>query len=654
MHRSLFAHKYMVFVASFILITLEVIFTTVVSFSFNQRVSAAGSLESAFQQAAQEFNVSEDLLKAICQQESHISMRKGLQSIDGAYGCGLVKQHVTTLDGAAMMYGGPLSKDITKHAGVSKIAAKYKYVDTLDQAAEKLGVAPEQLQEDLAANIRGVAYILSDDAQQLSPTHQLPTTLAAWRPAVEVFSHATSRFNAHLYTSQVYKLLQSGFSTTANSGEVIAVGAQSLPANVATITSNDDPVSVANLPAGCSNDGKTDYPGAIDCILDPALHDCDLVPGNNTPCNYFSSNHYSLTYRQNDGIITHIVIHDSEAAKASSVVNTFENPNSDASSHYIVDTDGTIYQIVHEKDVAFHAGNLWFNQHSIGIEHAGFDATGFQYYNSAQYQASAKLTTYLVEKYNIPLDHDHIISHGTIPSPNLANAPNHVDPGPYWLWSYYLHLIREQLKQASQSTVATDKDAHIITLRPQTDLQPALPNGTETAANFNFFYLYNGPSTKSGLIPQQGDGTNITDETNNVEPAITYYYIDKVKDPAGTGYTLYEIWYGESDQAHASPPTFFTHAKLAWLAVPSRTAVKSKGTTVTLKSSDGTPIQVSGSPKTNTATTDYHIGDAPDGVVFASGYKVTEDGTNNVWYSINYNHRQAWIPAANVVETPRS
>ena len=310
----------------------------------------------------------------------------------------------------------------------------------------------------------------------------------------------------------------------------------------------------------------------------------------------------------------------------------------------IVDSDGTVYQMVHEKDVAFQAGNLWFNQHSIGIEHAGFAATGYQWYNAAEYLASANLTVYLLNKYHISLDHNHIVGHGTVSAPNLANTPNHVDPGPYWLWDYYLRLIRAQLLQPAFIRPATP---HVIALHPATDQNPLGANGTETVNNFNFFYLYSGPSTKSGLIPQEGSPSDITDETSNVEPAISYYYVNQVTDPAGTGDTMYEIWYGESDQVPAG--SFFTNAKLAWLAVPPGTASPATAMVVMLKSANGSPIQISGKPAANTSTVDYHIGDAPSGSLFVSGYTVHEDGTNNVWYSINYNHRQAWVPASSVL-----
>jgi hypothetical protein len=619
MHKPFSRKQFLVSVTcTTLFVVLSITFVGIMQINHAQ---AASPTEQAFQQAEHDFGVPTNLLKALCYMESRFSMHDGTPSVDGGYGCNLTKNRRS---------------------------------DTLDQAARKLGVKPTLLQNDLNTNIRGTAYILSADARGLSPSHALPATLAGWQGALEVYSNARSRATAHLYVNEVYTLLKQGFSASTDKGEVISVAPQ--PSSVQTnqpralaaaanTTTASDPAAVKALPAGCSNDGKTDYPGAIDCILNPAQHDCDLVPGTNAPCNYFSSSHYGPTYRQNDGTITHVVIHDIEGT-AVAAINTFEDPTSNDSAHYIVDSDGTVYQMVHEKDVAFQAGNLWFNQHSIGIEHAGFAATGYQWYNATEYLASANLVAYLLNKYNIPLEHNHIVGHGTVPSPNLANTPNHVDPGPYWLWDYYLRLVGSQLRS---SRVVLPATPHVITLHPATDQSLLGPNGTETVKNFNFFYLYTGPSTQSGLIPQEGSPSDITDETSNVEPAISYYYVNQVIDPAGTGDTMYEIWYGESDQAHANPVNFFTNAKLVWLAVPPATASTAHATVVMLKSANGSALQISGKPATNTSTVDYHIGDAPSGSLFVSGYTVLEDGTNNVWYSINYNHRQAWVPASSVV-----
>jgi hypothetical protein len=42
----------------------------------------------------------------------------------------------------------------------------------------------------------------------------------------------------------------------------------------------------------------------------------------------------------------------------------------------------------------------------------------------------------------------------------------------------------------------------------------------------------------------------------------------------------------------------------------------------------------------------YIIGSAPNDAIFASAFTVIETATNTLWYEINYNHRQAWIPVA--------
>ncbi len=583
-------------------------------------VLPAGPIARAFQQAASDFGVPVDLLKALCYMEGQFSIHRATPNTDGGYGCNLTKN---------------------------------RRIDTLDRAAQRLGVSPTQLQRDLRTNIRGAAYILSEDARLRSQSHALPSSPANWQEALELYSNARSLTIAHLYADEVYTLLKQGFSAPTDRGEVITVAPQSISMQASQLAESEaiaakTSASAGSLPKSCSKDGKTDYPGAIDCILRPAQHDCDLVPGTNSPCNYFSSSHFGSTYRQSDHTITHIVIHNAEGT-AMSALRGFAEPKSNVSSHYVVDSDGTVYQVVREKDVAFHAGNFWYNQHSIGIEHAGYDATGFLWYNATMYLASAQLVAYLLKKYHIPLDHNHIVSHGTIPALMLASTPNHVDPGPYWLWDYYLNLIRAQPGYTEVPFVSQANDSHIIVLHPQTDGRPFGQNGTETPANFNFSYLFKGPSTQSGLIPQEGTGSDVTDETNTVEPDISYYAMKQAWDEAGTGDTMYEIWYGETDQAHANTPNLFTHARLAWLAAPTAAASSGTGTIVKLVSANGSPIQFSSKPGANTARNDYHIGDAPKGSTFVSGYTALEDGTNNLWYEINYNHRQAWIPASKVI-----
>jgi len=50
----------------------------------------------------------------------------------------------------------------------------------------------------------------------------------------------------------------------------------------------------------------------------------------------------------------------------------------------------------------------------------------------------------------------------------------------------------------------------------------------------------------------------------------------------------------------------------------------------------------------------YLLGEAPASAIFISAYtaSITEaDGTQTLWYEINYNHRQAWVLASNILNT---
>lgn len=571
-----------------------------------------GKVSQAFEQASSEFHVPVALLKAICYLEGRMSNNEGDPSVDNGFGC----MHLV----------------------------KNEHGDLLDRAARESGLSANQLRADMSSNIRGGAALLRDDALQFSSTHRLPANLADWYGAVAAYSEATTRSTALLYAEAVYTILDQGFSVQADDGETITLPPQRVHPDLATAAAVK---GSGKLPAGCKLDQKVDYTGAVDCMLPAHTFDCNITP--TTACSFTGSNRpdrctidYSPTniVKTKPCAIDQIVIHDIEGS-AYSALNRFQNPQAAGSAHYIVDGDGTIYQVVREKDIAYHDGNFWYNQHSIGIEHTGYDATGYHWYNASEYLASAKLVAYLLKKYQLPLDRAHIVAHATVPSPSATSLPNHVDPGPYWLWDYYFQLIHEQgVEYPTRASVP-----NVFMLRPRSDRHPFGKHGRETSANFNFFYLYNGPSTASGRIPQQNDKSDITDITNCIEPDVSYYYLAKVADPAGNGDTMYKIWYGVEDQAHSAQPGLFAHARTVWLAVPRGAASSGEGTAVTLHAAKGQRAPVYGEPTTDKK---YIIGDAPDGAIFVSGYSLTEDNSSNLWYEIDYNHRQGWVPASEV------
>jgi N-acetylmuramoyl-L-alanine amidase len=120
----------------------------------------------------------------------------------------------------------------------------------------------------------------------------------------------------------------------------------------------------------------------------------------------------------------------------------FNNPNSYASTHFGVAKSGAIHQYVAVGDAAWGNGVInqpdlsipWLancynnginpNLKTISIEHEGF--TG-QPWPEAQYQASRRLVTWLIDTYNlrhtlVKLDHGHI-GHYRIDSVNRKNCP---------------------------------------------------------------------------------------------------------------------------------------------------------------------------------------------------------------------------------------
>lgn len=158
-----------------------------------------------------------------------------------------------------------------------------------------------------------------------------------------------------------------------------------------------------------------------------------------------STNNYRLTTRSPDEI-HYIVIHTVQGSLGSAV-NTFSSSRLSypRSAHYTIGKSGEVIKSVPAPRIAWHAGtspigsggkyeSRVLNENSIGIEHAGFvDDPDFP--TEAQYRTSAALTRYLCERYDIPINRDHIIGHEEIKS---AKG----DPGPNWDWDYYMHLVK--------------------------------------------------------------------------------------------------------------------------------------------------------------------------------------------------------------------
>jgi hypothetical protein len=263
-------------------------------------------------------------------------------------------------------------------------------------AAASTHRSPRALRRDARANLDGGAALLAAAA------HGHPRTLAGWRPAV-------ARLGGRGYAGAVYATLAHG----ASSGRIVL----------------------------------TPHPAAVRAGAHASQA---ATPGEEAGTTWVPASKagYSVADRPYDQRIDTIVIHETQGSYAGTV-KWFQSSQAQASAAFVVrSSDGAITQMVHEKDVAWHAGNHDYNWRSIGIEHEGYvgDCT---WNTDAMYRGSAQLVAALARKYAIPVDRAHIIGHSEVPDPNHAGlyggADHHTDPGACWNWDYYLSLVRADL-----------------------------------------------------------------------------------------------------------------------------------------------------------------------------------------------------------------
>jgi N-acetylmuramoyl-L-alanine amidase len=144
---------------------------------------------------------------------------------------------------------------------------------------------------------------------------------------------------------------------------------------------------------------------------------------------------FTVANRPSDYRPRYVIIHVTQEVYADAI-KIFKNPAKDVSIHYLLRSkDGHVAQTVHEKDIAWHAGDWDYNTQSIGIEHEGFVSQA-KWFTDAMYKASAKVTAAVCDAYGTPKDRTHIIGHSEVP------GSTHTDPGPHWDWNRYMALVK--------------------------------------------------------------------------------------------------------------------------------------------------------------------------------------------------------------------
>ncbi|WP_224368030.1 N-acetylmuramoyl-L-alanine amidase [Hyalangium versicolor] len=335
-------------------------------------------LDPLFEQAAREFNVPADLLKAVSFSETRWQMVHGQEEFEGmpaAHG-------LMALRGEAIVRGAALA-----------------------------GVSAEQVRMDAASNIRAAAALLSSYAEELKVDRK---DLGAWAPAVARLSGiGNTDAQAEYVHKQVYGTLRSGVVADTADGKVLAsimptpVEAKFALPSVHAMAAGPDYAASIWRPSPNYND-RPASPG-IKMIV---IHTCEGI----------YSGCWGWLVNPDAGVSAHYVV--SDTGEVSQLV-------AEANRAWHV---GATYDCTLNGSTDCTALNgLSVNHFAVGIEHAGYASQAT--FPDAQIDSSAKLSCDIARDRGIPRDSYHIVAHGRL------QPATRTDPGPNWPWSTYLSKI---------------------------------------------------------------------------------------------------------------------------------------------------------------------------------------------------------------------
>jgi len=651
--------------------------------------------QQAFAAAAAQFHVPLDVLLAVSYQESLWEENGGQPRYAGGYGpMNLVDltQAILTKDG----FGG----DAERTSDLLNAPALH----TLAPAAALAGLPASSVESTDTANIQAGAALLASYEQQYDHG-KLPAGPAAWYPAVARYSQGAERFVAQVFADNVYSTIRVGEQRTTSDGQTVT-----LPADPSV---HPDRGSIAALglpgytlpPSDPTHDpaqlSKPQCPASLHCVYSPSGY---FQYGSRKG---FYGDH-DLASRPSNLSIRYITLHDNEET-GDTTLWLFHDPTYLASANYEVYSDGTVVQLVPDQDIAWDSANPAFYQHSIGIEQEGFAVDGSTWYTPAMYHATAALVRYLTAKYHIPVDRAHILGHDSVPGGNCDTciANQHWDPGPFWNWGYFMKLAGAPIHatappsssvvtidpvwQANQQVVTGVQNIQDLAPYPSPNHGPEWPdlNGPAPDSFYtplprqpvSFVWLRTAPSFSAPLLSDpylHGDpfvgtpaGPGTIQATDWGDKAVTgEQYAVAGRDGDWTA-----IWYAGTKAWFYNPPgvhrgAVAARAPLVVTPKPGLSSIPVYVDDYPLKS-DYPPAflsQAQFQPPIHAATDNYQIlagqSYVAAGPAFAGDwyYAANIDGSapfdrtdfpgSDQFYLITYNHRMAFVNAADVVAQP--
>ncbi|MBY8883640.1 N-acetylmuramoyl-L-alanine amidase [Streptomyces sp. PTM05] len=505
------------------------------------QASPAAALSGAQQQdfvaAAGEFHVPAPVLLGVSYEESQWVSHSGRYSSDGGYGV------MNLADVTPRMVAGGSAGEAGRHelASVSANPAMH----TLTTAAALIGAPASQVRDDDRQNIRAGAALLASYEKKITGGGT-PSDPGQWYGAVARYSQSTGAAAARSFADAVFQDVRHGASATPG-GQRMKLSADS------AVQPRTSQITALHL-----NDTQPDPQAQC-----PARLDCQFAPANTA--------NYQVANRPADGVdIRYIVIHDTESSYQAAI-DSFQSPGGDAANYVIRSADGAVTQSVPNQDVAFHAGNFWFNMHAIGIEHEGFAAQGATWYTDAQYRSTAVLVRYLAAEYHIPLDREHIIGHDNVPGPQDGYvAGMHWDPGPYWDWNRFMRMLGAPVDSTPHgvgpvgSPITIDPafadDQQTVNVCPSDDGTGSTKTCTDQTGASSILYVRTAPDASAPLVsdPYLHSGSaagsdEISDWGSTVSAGQQFVVADRSGDWTAIWYSGKEGWIYNPDGVNTTP-----------------------------------------------------------------------------------------------------
>ncbi|WP_055587504.1 N-acetylmuramoyl-L-alanine amidase [Peterkaempfera griseoplana] len=598
--------------------------------------------QNTYREAAQRYGVPEAVLLGVSYLESRWDTHAGQPSTDAGYG----PMHLTDApaalaalprqsgDGGGDARGDdarPLDRPTAPAPAPAAVPARLR---TLERAARLTRLPAAALRTDPAANIAGGAALLADlQRQQHRAASGDP---AAWYWTVARYSGADDEATQRQFADEVYGLLRSGARRTTDDGQSVALRA-----------------APVDTPAAPAEDRAPDCPRTLACEWLPAPYQ-QLT---SDPGDY---GNYDLADRPESQQIDYIVIHDTEASW-DTTLKLVQDPTYLGWHYSIRSADGHVDEHIQPRNVGWHAGNWDINARSVGIEHEGFLASGGTWYTEAMYRSSARLVRYLAQRYDIPLDRQHILGHDNVPGPTASSVGGmHLDPGPYWDWAHYFELLGRPFHPDA------GPNGGLVTILPDYDTNRPVYTGCTAAGEPC-------PSQGSASVALHtlpaDDSPLITDIGRSPDPAT-----DAVTDMGARATTgqRYALAGREGDWT-----AIWYLGRKAWFrnAPDERTAVWSKGVVVTPRAGladipvygraypeasaypEGVPVQsVTPLQYRMPAGQRYAVGGTVAGQYYwattfdPAGHRVVTGQT--CYYEIQFGHRVAFVKADDVDLVP--